>query len=160
MLAMNNLRQIGLAAHNYYDATHARESGVADHGSPEPQPRVREWFPETLLWRPELITDDQGRASVDIELADSITTWRILGSAVTADGRLGAIEKPIRVFQPFFVDLNLPVALTRGDEVAVPVVVYNYLDKPQAVDLALENAEWFERLDDAAKRLELAPNEV
>ena len=71
---------------------------------------------------------------LDIDLADSITTWRLTASAVTADGRLGATECRLKVFQPFFVDLNLPVALTRGDEVAVPVVVYNYLDKPQTVD--------------------------
>ena len=52
--------------------------------------RVRDWFPETLLWRPELITDDQGRATLDLDLADSITTWRLSASAVTADGQLGA----------------------------------------------------------------------
>src|SRR5207248_364403 len=46
--------------------------GFAGAGEP---PRVRELFPETLLWRPELVTDDQGRASLDLELADSITTW-------------------------------------------------------------------------------------
>src|SRR5208283_2668478 len=38
--------------------------------------RVREWFPETLLWKPQLITDDEGRATLDLDLADSITTWR------------------------------------------------------------------------------------
>ncbi|MDP1560006.1 MAG: MG2 domain-containing protein, partial [Pirellulaceae bacterium] len=38
-------------------------------------PRVRQWFPETLLWRPELITDDNGVATLELELADSITTW-------------------------------------------------------------------------------------
>ena len=57
----------------------------------------------------------------------------------------------------FFVDLNLPVALTRGDEVGVPVVVYNYLDKPQTVTLTLADADWFTRLDGAEQRLELAP---
>src|SRR5207248_185352 len=31
-----------------------------------PQPRVRELFPETMLWRPQLVTDDEGRASLDI----------------------------------------------------------------------------------------------
>src|SRR5262249_16226731 len=67
--------------------------------------RMREWFPETLLWRPEVVTDDQGRASIQVELADSITTWRLLASAVTADGQLGATQLPLRVFQPFFVDL-------------------------------------------------------
>ncbi|HQL55421.1 MAG TPA: alpha-2-macroglobulin family protein, partial [Phycisphaerae bacterium] len=124
--------------------------------------RVREWFPETLLWRPELITDDQGRVSLDVELADSITTWRLTASAVSADGRLGGIEEPIRVFQPFFVDLNLPVALTRGDEVAVPVVVYNYLAEPQTVELTLDTATggWLELLDEPVQRLDLDPGEV
>src|SRR5260370_27977498 len=115
---------------------------IDDSKSMKPQavspPRVRDWFPETLLWRPELITDEQGRASLDLDLADSITTWRLTASAVTADGRLGASRSGIKVFQPFFVDINLPVALTRNDGVRVPVVLYNYLDKSQVVELQLE----------------------
>jgi hypothetical protein len=122
--------------------------------------RVREWFPETLLWRPELITDDNGRASLTVDLADSITTWRLSASAVSAEGRLGGTDASIRVFQPFFVDLNLPVALTRGDEVAVPAVVYNYLDKPLSVEFRLDEAPWFERLDPPAQELYLAAGEV
>src|SRR5262249_13084509 len=101
-----------------------------------------------------------GHASLDIELADSITTWRLSASAVSGDGRLGAAQSSIRVFQPFFVDLNLPVALTRGDEVSVPVVVYNYLAKPQSVELKLEKADWFELLGDATPRIELDANAI
>ena len=125
-----------------------------------PKPRVREMFPETLLWRPELITDDNGVTSLPLELADSITTWRLSASAVSGDGKLGAAQLPVKVFKDFFVDLNLPVALTRGDEVGVPVVVYNYLDKPQTVTLTLADADWFTRLDGAEQRLDLAPGEV
>jgi uncharacterized protein YfaS (alpha-2-macroglobulin family) len=126
----------------------------------DPQPRVRELFPETLLWRPELITDDQGHASLNIELADSITTWRLAASAVTADGRLGAAQLPLKVFQPFFADLDLPVSLTRGDEVAMPVVVYNYLDKPQTVTLTLAPGSGLRLEGDAAQRVDLGPGEV
>jgi len=122
--------------------------------------RVREWFPETLLWRPELITDDQGQASLEIRLADSITTWRLSASAVSGEGRLGSLQSPIRVFQPFFVDLNLPVSLTRGDEITIPAVVYNYLDKPQTVSLRLEAGDWFEMLDGADRSIELQPGQV
>jgi hypothetical protein len=125
-----------------------------------PQPRVRQLFVETLLWKPELITDDQGRASLDIDLADSITTWRLAASAVTADGRLGGTQLPVKVFQPFFADLNLPVALTRGDEVGVPVVVYNYLDRPQTVTLALADAPWFAAEDALEQKIDLKPGEV
>ena len=52
-------------------------------------PRIRRYFPETMLWKPELITDDKGRVDFDFDFADSITTWRLAASAVTADGRLG-----------------------------------------------------------------------
>ncbi len=131
-------------------------------------PRVRQWFPETLLWRPELITDDNGVAEIDVELADSITTWRLSASGVSAAGQLGAAEFPLRVFLPFFVDLNLPVALTRNDEVAVPVVVYNYLDEPQTVEIELDRADWFEFVsgEDSesatplVQQLQLGPGEV
>ncbi|MCC7408740.1 MAG: hypothetical protein IT442_11760 [Phycisphaeraceae bacterium] len=128
---------------------------------PADQPvRVRQWFPETLLWKPQIITDDQGRANLSIDLADSITTWRLSAGAVTADGQLGGTQTPIRVFQPFFVDLNLPVALTRGDEVAVPVVVYNYVDEPQTVRLELQSDGWFTLLDQPVQQIQLAAHEV
>lgn len=109
-------------------------------------PRLREYFPETLLWRPELVTDDAGVAKIEIPLADSITTWRLSGSAVAAGGQLGSIQKPLQVFQPFFVDFDLPVSLTRHDTVGIPLVVYNYLDEAQTVELEFVEAGWFERL--------------
>jgi hypothetical protein len=130
------------------------------HGAP-PRPRVRNYFPETLLWRPDLVTDDQGKLDpLTFPLADSITTWRLSASAVTSDGRLGGLSMPVKVFQPFFVDLNLPVALTRGDEVGVPVVVYNYSDKPQTVKLTLSKQEWFTLNGAGEQSIELAPGEV
>ena len=46
------------------------------------------------------------------------------------------------MFQPFFVDFNLPVAVTRGDEVAVPVVVYNYLNSAQTVELTFDASQY------------------
>jgi hypothetical protein len=155
--AMNDLRQLGLALENQEAAGGRIQPQEAAAAAPA---RVREWFPETLLWRPELITDQNGRASLTVDLADSITTWRLSASAVSAEGKLGGSESSIRVFQPFFVDLNLPVSLTRGDEVAVPAIVYNYLDKPLAVELRLADATWFERLDRPLQKLDLAAGEV
>ncbi len=125
-----------------------------------PSVRVREQFPETLLWRPELITDDAGRADLSLEMADSITTWRLTASVIGADGRMGAIQSGIRVFQPFFVDINLPVSLTRGDETDVPVVISNYVDKPQQVQVTLGEGDWFDRMGPAERTIELQPNEV
>lgn len=164
--AMNDLRQLGMAAEEVVRGSRSPRSrhsllenlyGKTEEPVP---PRLREWFPETLLWRPELVTDDEGRATIEVDLADSITTWRLSASAVSGGGKLGARQAAIPVFQPFFVDLNLPVALTRGDEVTVPVVVYNYLDEPQTVEVTLAEAPWFEALDEMEQELELVAGEV
>jgi uncharacterized protein YfaS (alpha-2-macroglobulin family) len=72
-------------------------------------------------------------------------------------GGKAELQDTVRVFQPFFVDLDLPVALTRHDEVAMPAVVYNYRDKPQTVTLKLKNADWYERLDRQTKEVRLGP---
>jgi hypothetical protein len=130
-------------------------------GSGQPV-RVREYFPETLRWDPDLITDDNGRATLALTFADSITTWRLSASASSKGGLLGGVSAPLRVFQDFFVDIDLPVSLTQNDEVAFPVAVYNYLKTPQTVELRLKKAPWFELLDQGGytRSLSLKPNEV
>ncbi len=124
--------------------------------------RVREYFPETMLWYPALITDDRGQAILPVTFADSITTWRLSASASSKGGALGGVSAPLRVFQDFFVDLDLPIALTQNDEVAFPVAVYNYLKKPQTVKLQLQKEPWFDLTDDRGptRSLDLKPNEV
>lgn len=122
--------------------------------------RVREYFPETLFWRPQVITDEQGRARVEIPLADSITTWRLSTAAISALGKLGGMDRGVRVFQDFFVDLDLPVSLTDGDEIHLPVAVYNYLKEEQRVRLELEPADWYENLDAPKQEVTLAAGEV
>jgi len=123
--------------------------------------RLREDFPETLLWQPALITDDKGRAEMPLNFADSITTWRLSASASSKGGALGGMTTPLRVFQDFFVDLDMPVALTQNDEVAFPVAVYNYLKNPQTVKLELRRESWFELMEgDNVRSLDLKPNEV
>jgi hypothetical protein len=138
----------------------AQAKGGGEGGSAAPT-RLREFFPETLLWQPALITDEKGRAELPLNFADSITTWRLSASASSRGGLLGGMTTPLRVFQDFFVDLDLPVALTQNDEVAFPVAVYNYLRTPQTVKLELQPEAWFELMDGGNVRsLDLKPNEV
>jgi hypothetical protein len=96
-------------------------------------PRVREYFPETLYWQPELITDPAGRATVGVKLADSVTTWHVAVIGSTVDGRIAEGSADIRAFQPFLVDLDVPPVLTVGDEISLPVPVRNYTERPQRV---------------------------
>jgi hypothetical protein len=123
-------------------------------------PRLRQFFPETLYWAPEVVTDEAGFVSLEIPMADSITTWRLTALASSQDGRLGFTTRGLRVFQDFFVDIDLPVALTQGDEISVPVGVFNYLPEAQEVRLVIEPEPWFELSGAAERTITIASNEV
>ncbi|HEU4713781.1 MAG TPA: alpha-2-macroglobulin family protein [Pyrinomonadaceae bacterium] len=115
-------------------------------------PRLREYFPETLLWQPSIETDKQGRAQVNFKLADNITTWKVMVIGSTEDGRIGTTEKDIKAFQPFFVEHDPPRVLTEGDEISLPVVIRNYLSQTQKVGLEIKPESWFALLGPAQKQ--------
>ncbi|HZV85965.1 MAG TPA: MG2 domain-containing protein [Candidatus Binatus sp.] len=113
---------------------------------------VRSYFPETLYINPEIITDRNGVAEISVPLADNITTWRMSMIASTQRGTLGTATSSLKVFQDFFVDLDLPVALTQGDQVSLPVAIYNYTDVKGEVRLKLKDEDWFALVDDSGEK--------
>ncbi len=133
---------------------------TATQGNQRQPPRLRQFFPETLFWLPELTTDADGHAQVQVPIADSITTWRISVLASDQAGNLGSAEVGMKVFQDFFVEPDLPRFLTVGDEVAVPVSIFNYLDEAQEITLEVAPAAWFEFVETPTLRFTVAPNEV
>jgi uncharacterized protein YfaS (alpha-2-macroglobulin family) len=128
--------------------------------SATPDVRIRQFFPETLFSNPSVITDGSGRAELNVPIADSITTWRISALASSMNGQIGSTDAPLLVFQDFFTDIDFPAQLTQGDEVSVPVSVYNYLSTPQTVTLTADPGTGFDLLGPATQTLTLNPNEV
>ena len=126
-----------------YMAAYGANTAVIRGDISAPAPHVRSYFPEALYINPEIVTDGNGLASIVIPLADSITTWRMAMMASTPRGALGAGASSIKVFQDFFVDPDLPVTLTQGDQVSIPVAVYNYSGAKGDVSLQLQTDEWF-----------------
>jgi hypothetical protein len=120
--------------------------------STDAAPHVRSYFPEALYINPEIVTDGKGNADISIPIADSITTWRMAMLASTQAGALGTGTSSLKVFQDFFVDLDLPVTLTQGDRVSVPVAIYNYSGRPGEVSLKLQPEEWFSLDNDASEK--------
>jgi uncharacterized protein YfaS (alpha-2-macroglobulin family) len=64
-------------------------------------------------------------------------------TASTVHGALGSGTASIKVFQDFFADLDLPTTLTQGDQVSVPVAIYNYTGSRGDVDLSLKPEAWY-----------------
>lgn len=121
--------------------------------------RVRQFFPETWVWMPDLLTEPNGTAMLDLTAPDSITTWR-LHAVSTSDNGLGVTESSVRVFQEFFGEPDLPYAVTRGEQFPVRVQVFNYLDGPQVVYVEMADADWFNLLDISEQQVQVNANSV
>lgn len=128
--------------------TAAAQSGAAaDTGANQAEPeRTRQFFPETWVWT-DLTTDTGGRATQRLTAPDSITTWNFRAVALSKDKGLGIGEGELRVFQPFFVSVDLPYSAIRGEEFPVKIALYNYDAAAQDFTVELDAADWFDLLD-------------
>lgn len=133
---------------------------AGDARVPLSTPRLREFFPETLVWQPAIETDAAGRAEVRFKLADNITTWKMSVIASTEDGRVGTYEKEFISSQPFFVEHDPPRVLTEGDRISLPVVLRNYLERSQAVEVEMKQETWFALEGTARRREEVQAGEA
>jgi hypothetical protein len=97
---------------------------------PDRQPGQRTDFTETLFWHAGLRTDDQGQAEFEFGLNDSVTSFRIFADAYAASGAIGAAEKQIDSVEPFYLEPKLPLEVTSGDRIRVPVGVVNATPAP------------------------------
>jgi hypothetical protein len=136
------------------------DKGNDDQGSEKSGVKVRSWFPETLFVQPSLITDDAGKVTIEVPLADSITEWRMTTMANSQAGQLGSRTDGIVVFQDFFVDIDFPKYLTQNDELSFPVAIYNYLPQAQSIDIELMPENWFDLLGEDTKTVNLEAGEV
>jgi hypothetical protein len=122
-------------------------------------PRVRDYFPETLLWLPEIDSDKLGNARTQFTMADSVTNWKLAVIASTLDGRVAETESSIHSFQPFFLSFNPPPVLTAGDRLDLPVTVRNYTKRARKATIQLEPNNWSSVHDGASKKISIPAND-
>ncbi len=137
---------------------HAPPSQVADQGLAEVQ-RVRQFFPETWLWT-GVTTDQEGRATLPVEAPDSITTWVLRAVALSREHGLGISESELKVFQPFFLQVDLPFSGIRGEVLPAKVALYNYLDAAQQIQVELAPSGKYELLDSPRRTVTVGPNDI
>ena len=104
---------------------------------------IRNVFLESMCFIPELITNE-GKANLNLELSDNITTWTIQTVGNTKDGRIGyGILENVKVFKEFFVDFELPNNLVQSDKISIPVTVYNYTNEVLKTTIKIKEEDWF-----------------
>ncbi|MEE8584446.1 MAG: alpha-2-macroglobulin family protein, partial [Acidobacteriota bacterium] len=137
-------------------------SGPESNGSDPTAPRLRQFCPATWFWNPTLLTDDEGKARLQLTAPDSITGWRlsVVSTHQPQDGEfgIGFGEAELKVFQEFFVEPSLPVSVVRGEVFPLKLDVFNFSDDPQTVTLELSEAPGLKLLGENPLRLEVPAN--
>lgn len=99
---------------------------------------IRSLFKTTPLFAPEVVTDANGRAHVEFQLPDNLTTFRIMAVAVTEGDRAGGGESGVTVSRPLIALPALPRAARVGDRFEAGVVVHSPGAKLGQVDVTAE----------------------
>nr|BAR45598.1 thioester-containing protein 1 [Epanerchodus sp. RS-2014] len=109
-------------------------------GANNDKPKLRQSFPETWIWTMPIAGPD-GKAVLKTTVPDTITSWQLSAFAMDDENGLGMADGPskVEVFRPFFVTLNLPYSVVRGESVAVQALVFNYMKEDVEAEVTLEN---------------------
>uniref|UniRef100_F7BB43 Uncharacterized protein n=1 Tax=Ciona intestinalis TaxID=7719 RepID=F7BB43_CIOIN len=115
--------------------------------SAAPPTTVRSFFPETWLW--DAADSADGSATFNTTAPDTITSWIFSAFSVSDQHGLGVIHhsstitSQVTVFRNFFITLNLPVKVIRGELIIVQAIVFNYLSTEVEAVLTLTESNKF-----------------
>jgi MG2 domain/A-macroglobulin TED domain/Alpha-2-macroglobulin family/A-macroglobulin receptor binding domain len=101
-------------------------------------------FPDLALVDLARPTDEHGRATIGMKLADSVTTWKLLVGAWDGRGRYARAEASIRARLPLHASFTLPPRLIAGDVLRLPVRVRSTLEKDIEAVVTIAEVEGFE----------------
>jgi alpha-2-macroglobulin len=118
------------------------QAPAADMGMVQAQPepiRVRTDFNPLAVFSPEVHTNADGEASVEVKLPDNLTRYRIMVVAVDAGGRqFGSAEANLTARLPLMVRPSAPRFLNFGDSIELPVVLQNQTDEPLVTEVVIQ----------------------
>ncbi len=101
-----------------------REYAFAVRADRKPDDRID--FSETLFWNGGVKTDAAtGEATISFGLNDSVSTFRVFADAFAGDGSVGAADIGVESVQPFYAELKMPLEVTAGDRVLLPISLVN-----------------------------------
>ncbi|MBL8954368.1 MAG: hypothetical protein JNK82_26555 [Myxococcaceae bacterium] len=129
-----------------------------DTGLAEAPVKVRTDFGSSSGWFASIAAKAGAAASQDVQLKDSLTSWRATAYVVTNGPHLGVGQGNIRTEKPLMVRLQAPRFFTERDEVTLSAIVVSRLDKPAEVDVAI-SAPGLKALGPAQKVLKVPAGE-
>ena len=102
---------------------------------------IRKDFRVLAFWLGSVLTDADGRASVDVKLPESLTTYRIMAVAADRQSRFGAGDSEVRVNKPVTLKPAWPRFLAVGDTAYFGAVVTSQLASPGTAAVTMKSLD-------------------
>jgi hypothetical protein len=99
---------------------------------------VRTDFKPVLLWRGRVELDADGRASIDVPLADSLSAYKLVAIATAGGDLFGTGSATIRTVQDLTIYSGLPPLVRSGDDYGATFTLRNGTDRPLDVTASAE----------------------
>jgi len=106
-------------------------------------------FRETVHWVPRVATGKDGTATVSFYLSDAVTSFRVFAEGAGA-GLLGRKEQVFKSSLPFSMSIKLPLEVSAGDKLKLPLTLTNETDKPLEVAVKAAFGKLLEAAGDSA----------
>ncbi|XP_038554036.1 complement C3-like [Micropterus salmoides] len=116
-------------------------------------------FPESWLWTDIILPPctrqnpncDTTTILKNVPLQDSITTWQFIGISLSRTHGI-CVAEPLEVIvrKDFFIELKLPYAAVRGEQLEIKAVLYNY--SPDSATVRVDLIEEAHVCSGASKR--------
>jgi uncharacterized protein YfaS (alpha-2-macroglobulin family) len=113
-------------------------NSVGGGGEAAPEVMVRSEFADLLKWVGSVETNEKGEATIDIEMPDNLTTWKIKTWAMGKGTRVGEGSAEIVTSKDLIVRLQAPRFFVETDEVTLSAIVHNYHEEAKDVTVSLE----------------------
>jgi len=99
---------------------------------------ARQNFKDTAYFQAQIVTDENGKAQVDVTLPENLTTWQADVRAVTSDSRVGQTTQNLLSTKPLFIEMQTPRFFVNGDLATIGATIHNNTDKTLTVNVSLD----------------------
>ncbi|MFN2189036.1 MAG: alpha-2-macroglobulin family protein, partial [Candidatus Promineifilaceae bacterium] len=119
---------------------------------------VRSNFNPLATFSPEVRTDANGQAQVEVQVPDNLTRYRIMVAVVAGDKQFGSAESNLTARLPLMVRPSAPRFLNFGDQFELPIVLQNQTDEIMDVEVVVQAGN-IELTGDQGLRVQVPAND-
>ncbi|MDR3196862.1 MAG: alpha-2-macroglobulin [Planctomycetaceae bacterium] len=122
------------------------------------EPVIRKNFADTALWIGTLETNEKGVAQIELDMPESLTTWKINVWTMAHGTRVGYGNSEVITRKDLILRMQTPRFLIEKDKVLLTANVHNYLKTEKEVEVVLEIDDHLLTKTPSSAKIKIAPD--